>query len=259
MTAKIITTYIAAGYTLSSSFSDLYITATGGVGGTGVTAHAASYVHNYGKINGAAVGVTLLGTGAVDNFAGGSITGRVGIESNGAGALVFNYGAIKSTGYKAISLNKGGEIDNGGPFDLTASISGGIYMYGPGSVVDNYGAIKNGPVYISGGGTITNGALGFASATMTGGGVKVTAGAGTVHNYGLIDGNGRTGVALGGGGVVVNGAPTDTTARIEGGGGVAIFGASGAVTNFGTIRGVAASGYGVALTGGAVTNGSVLD
>ena len=36
MTGKTISTYVAAGYTLSSNYSYLNITRTGGVGGTGV-------------------------------------------------------------------------------------------------------------------------------------------------------------------------------------------------------------------------------
>ena len=261
MTAKIISTYIAAGYTLSSSFDGLIITSTGGVGGTGVTAHPGAYVNNYGKINANGTGIDLVGSGAVENFAGASITAYRGIVSYGAGAAVLNYGVIKASG-KAVVLHKGGEVDNGGPFNFTASISGGVYLYGAGSVVDNYATIKNGEVYIFGGGTITNGSTGDVTASLDGEGVKIAGGAGTVQNLGLINAHGREGVTFEAGGQVVNGAAADRSASILGSSGVVVTGGAGAVTNFGVIRGTGGDSffYGVELgSGGTVTNGTALD
>ncbi len=49
MTVKYITTYVAAGYTITSG-GTLKVTPTGGIGGAGLTATAYTDIFNHGKI-----------------------------------------------------------------------------------------------------------------------------------------------------------------------------------------------------------------
>ena len=52
MTTKTLSTYVAAGYTLASQYSELDITATGGVGGSGLLLGHLATLDNLGKIKG---------------------------------------------------------------------------------------------------------------------------------------------------------------------------------------------------------------
>ena len=257
MTTKTISTYIAAGYTLSSSFSELLITKTGGVGGTGVKATASALVDNYGKVNasGSNFGIDLVAGGGVFNEQGGSISGQSGVVLGGAG-YVTNNGVITATNGSAIVLTKGGTVTNGGYSNLTALISGGeIFITGGVGTVRNLATIKAGGVYLQSGGSVTNGGSGDTTAVINDYGVVVTGGPGTVSNYGLITSRSR-GVEVEGGGRVTNGAATDITAKIQANIGVDTF-LGATVTNFGVIRGTQGA---VAMNGGGVlTNGTALD
>ncbi len=86
-----------------------------------------------------------------------------------------------------------------------------------GGVIHNFGTITS-FVFFVGGGQITNGGVEDTTALMNGGGgIYIAGGPGTVSNFATIQapGPGSNGVNLGGGGVVTNGAATDTSARIE--------------------------------------------
>ena len=98
MTAKTLSTYAASGYTLSPSYSELDITATGGVGGSGVYSDHFATLSNAGTIHTSAAygrGVILTVGGVVINRAGGYIDGHYGIISDGSVAVA-NYGTIRA-------------------------------------------------------------------------------------------------------------------------------------------------------------------
>jgi hypothetical protein len=84
MTTKTLTTYAAAGYTLASAYSELDITTTGGVGGTGVYCNHYATISNAGTINATnrtdEIGILLEDGGEVINQATGLIIG--GLTSN---------------------------------------------------------------------------------------------------------------------------------------------------------------------------------
>ena len=156
MTTKTISTYIAAGYTLSASFNELIITPTGGVGGTGVTAPASASVFNYGKVNasGSSIGISLLAGGSVINERGGSIGGSGGVYLSSAGN-VYNDGAISGLDRDAVHLANGGTIFNGSALIPAAVISGNIDVLGGVGRVVNIGTITDGSVYLQNGGTVS--------------------------------------------------------------------------------------------------------
>ena len=90
------------------------------------------------------------------------------------------------------------------------------------------------------GGVVRNGSVASRSAVIEGAaGVSAYYGALDVHNYGLIASAGvnKSGVYLGDGGHVTNGANADTTATIQGGNGVFAAGRAAFVNNYGTITG----------------------
>jgi hypothetical protein len=161
-------------------------------------------------------------------------------------------------------------VTNGAVADTSAQILGGVgvNLGGSGKVV-NYGVIEasnSQGVVLYAGGNVTNGTVIDTHAYI--GGVEQGVGlvvAGTVTNFGAIKGlgvaYGDTGVELNNGGFVTNGANSDLGATISGYTGV-LLGGPGAVVNYGTIRGMGASGqeYGVSLTkGGTVFNGGAED
>ncbi|MEP6968405.1 MAG: hypothetical protein ABI906_10020, partial [Pseudomonadota bacterium] len=240
------------------------ITSTGGVGGTGVTAHALAAVDNRGTVNasGFSTGVSLLAGGLVINERGGAITGSIGIDMRAAGN-VFNDGVITSnSGYRpAIYLENGGTVTNGGYSNRTALIANGaVYIKGGAGAVLNFATIAGGGVQQLGGGSVVNGGGGDTTAAIEGYGVLVGGASGTVSNHGLIAG-GAYGVEMDAGGEITNGAATDTTARIQAATGVDIYGAA-TMTNFGVIRGTRGQygGYGALFNDGvSLTNGTAID
>ena len=134
---------------------------------------------------------------------------------------------------------------NGSYASEGATIAGRyIDMRGAPGTVTNFGTITA-FVFLSDGGTVTNGGVGDTTALINGAsGISIAGGAGAVSNFGTIQtfGFGASGVYLRGGGDVTNGAATDHAALIRGYTGVRINGGAGTVTNFGTIRGLGASG-----------------
>jgi hypothetical protein len=109
--------------------------------------------------------------------------------------------------------------------------------------VFNYGSVVatgNG-IYLGDGGAITNGATDDTNALIEGNdAIFIQTAAGTVTNFGTIDGMAYAGIVLNNGGDVTNGGPGVGGALIEGGtngAGIDIVGAGGSVDNFGTVEG----------------------
>jgi len=301
VTTKIISTYIAGGYTIPSRFSELDITSTGGVGGFGVESTHNLSIVNDGLVNGSrGTGVRLLVGGRVSNY--GHISGANGgvyIDAgpayvlNGSSSVtdayigggyngiyaasVVNFGTIAGGTGDGSGSNYAVEsriVINGSVEDFTAlmSASKGVRITGSltgAGVVLNFGTITGANVdnglgiYMPHGGTITNGSTGDESANIYGTVFGVDFGEqSTVSNYGTITAVSYAGVYGKIGTVdpltLTNGAPGDTSARIQGSGGVQSS-AFASISNFGTIDGVSASGgmgAGVSLSyGGVVHNG----
>jgi len=273
MTTKTISTYVAAGYSLASKYSELYISSTGGVGGTGVYAVAAASIVNYGRITASPNHV------AIDLNAGGSIlngsylfetaltSGRK-VVVKGAAGTIRNFGTIHS----AVYLYKGGAITNGGAADTTAQINlVGVLIEGAAGSVTNFGTIAGSgggyvAVNLGAGGDVVNGAVTDTHALIEGGdGVVITSSA-SITNLGTIDGvnaaPGGYGVLQHNGGYLTNGARSDRIAAIEGYTGVSILGSPGSVINFGSIDGLGTKvgARGVYMKyGGRLINGSAHD
>ncbi|MEO7027272.1 MAG: hypothetical protein ABI056_06930, partial [Caulobacteraceae bacterium] len=264
MTTKVISNYVAAGYTLSSAYSVLDITSTGGVGGRGVYAFSPATIDNYGVVvcsQPGRAGMQLFAGGSV--FNAGEISGDLGIYFSGDGT-VDTVGYVHAARY-GVLVGSQGSITNG---DTGVIVSGrnGVEVTGAGAVA-NYGVINggmaNGVGARIGEGTVVNGRVDDTAALVTGDyGVVATGfggGVATVANYGAIRGR-VSAVDLSNGGEVTNGGATDRGALVQGLDGVFIGGGVGAVTNFGTIRGLAGGGMAVTLTaGGNVTNGGLGD
>ncbi len=275
MTTKTINTYVAAGYTLSSAYSRLVITAAGGIGGTGLYAASYAKVLNRGVIHGhyGSDGIDLNAGGLVQNGAANHtsalIEGRRGVVVNGGAGSVVNFGTIEGAAHGSpagVYLSAGGGVTNGSEGDITAQILGyrGVYVTGGAGAVANFGTITG--VYASGvkvaDGVVTNGSATDESALIQSVGIAngVSLGVGTVSNFGTITcAQGSTAVLLFGYGaaVVTNGSAADTVATIQGGRGVFLY-QYGTVANFGSIVATRtdSGGVGVQLSGGgAVVNG----
>jgi hypothetical protein len=249
---KIISTYIAAGYSLNSKYSQLTITASGGIGGTGLFASSSVTVFNYGHIKsagsshgidlakGGAVtnagsvaggskddGVVLGAGGSIANLAAGHISGGQGVAVLGGAGTVTNTGHISGAKYNGVLLNVGGVLTNSATASSISGEQSGVLITG------GIGSVKNS-------GTIT--AVKYS-------GVGLLAG-GAVTNSGLIGGpTTNDGIYLKIGGEVTNLAG----GTISGGTGVSAVGKSATVANSGAIT--ASAGIAIILAdGGTVTN-----
>ncbi|MGI8839603.1 MAG: hypothetical protein ACR2F8_02270 [Caulobacteraceae bacterium] len=227
-TLKTISTYYASGYDLAPN-TNLYITSTGGVGGFGVGVASSATVFNDGRVSAGSV------------YAAGIYFENGGTLVNGSPA--YTYALVQAHG-DGVLMQHGGSVANFG----TIRGAGGVYGPGIGVVLAN-------------GGGLTNGSNRDTGAMVSGYTAVSMGGAGSVVNYGTIDGLGAAifdcGVDLTAGGSVINGSSTVRTAVIEGAGGIVIGGASGTIRNSGTIL---ATSYGFAVmlnAGGTIDNGSV--
>jgi len=146
MTSKIISTYIAGGYTLAAAVNYVSITSTGGVGGTGIYSSHYAKIVNSGHVDGTTlVGINLSAGGVVDNMRSGTVYGvEVGIAFGGAGVLT-NYGVIQSKTLNVVALYDGGAIFNGAYNDTSALIAAGgvgdIQCEEATTTVKNFGTI----------------------------------------------------------------------------------------------------------------------
>ena len=210
---------------------------------------------------------TVTSTGLIDvNTTISSYVGLFGV--GGYAWTVTNLGTVESVGYQGIGIDlvSGGSITNGTIGSPTALIQGprfGIVITGAAGTVANYGTIESPGtfsygVFLTAGGSVTNGSVGATGALIDGGtrGVTIVGDVGTVTNFGTIQSTYGVGVRMDVGGSVTNGASGSTTALISGVAyGVAIGGTAGTVSNYGTIEAGGTSGVGVSLNaGGSVTN-----
>jgi len=242
---------------------------------SGVVAYQAATITNFGDIAGdghAGSAGVYAGSGSVTNGAGAdrsaSVVGYVGVKIGGAGTVT-NFGTIQSNGeaavYAGVVVGGGGHVYNGSVADTAARIEGysGVAIAGGAGTVVNYGAIvgdggSGSPaVGLAAGGRVLNGSGSDTTALISGvTGIDLGA-AGTVANFGTVDGLSGYGAILRNAATLTNGNGTDRVALIEGAIGVELK-AGGAVANFGTIRSLGAA-TGAYLSGGAVTNGTVTD
>ena len=284
MPTKTISTYAAGGYTLGAAYDTLTITATGGVGGTGVSAANLATVANAGTIN-ATVGrgsefnyfgvflanggkVTntgeIVGNESTDSAAGVQIQGGAGDVDNssliqgGYGVVLLAGGSVTNRvggviqGYTGVEIDGAGKVTNAGTINAT---------YGPGVLLKQGGNVTNsGKIASSGGGFVSPSVGVQTSGIVTnqlGGVIEGANGVtgGTVINSGYIHGTGvpfgyssYAGVNLNGGSV------TNNATGVIRGAGDGLYGNNYAVTvtNAGSIIG---SSSGIDLrSGGGVTN-----
>jgi hypothetical protein len=195
----------------------------------------------------------VLGTdgGTVTNYGTISATGGPGVSLSGTSNVVANFGTIEGGGDGIyIRTGSGGSVRNGANGFTSALIEGGTgidIIVGAGTVA-NYGTVKSANISSTGsagvelfdGGTVVNGNSAATAALVVGYiAVDIPLGAGTVTNYGTIQGL-VDGVALGSGGSVQNGAGGSTGAVINGGTGTGVSvrgGSFDTVTNYGTVLG----------------------
>jgi hypothetical protein len=203
--------------------------------------------------------LTITPTGYVDV----SGSGNAVYGPGGQAWTVVNQGRITAAGTTGdgVELIAGGFVSNSGLIEgggFGVSVGGGVGTVSNFGTVEGTGTAAVG-VFLEACGSVTNGSSGATAALIEGGesGVWILAGAGTVANFGTIEGSGTAlgdyGVLVGSGGVT-NGSAGSTAALIEGATGI-ILGAAGTVTNYGTVEGTSTIGWGVVLhNGGSVTN-----
>ncbi len=261
MTTRTISGY-SSGFAFSPDYSGLSITATGTVGGTGVTSGdlAAYTIVNAGKI--AAVGAGSLG---VDLGAGGSITngsasdlpavisGRsVGVRIAGAAGTIVNFGTIEGgIGVEAsgqTAITNYGAIDGAGGTAVEFTSAGGSLTVAPGASFRGKVLGDGGALTLAAGGAGTLSGLGtsFSGFTQIGvvagadwtltGGDTIAAGA-TLTNGGALTDRGT---------LVIDGALVDAGGQIHG----------GTVSNAGVIT--TAESAGVTLTRTLINTGTVI-
>ncbi len=218
-------------------------------------------------------GNVINGAGADHNAL---ISGYFGAWIQQAAGTVTNFGTILGQGAAesgGVILSAGGAVRNGDLSDIQALISGGsgVAIYGAAGAVTNQGTIDSTVgsetavggygVRLGAGGGLTNGAYSNHAALVEGygAGVSVAGGAGTIHNFGLIRATGglnaytpANGIELNAGGLLINGAPSDRLALVEGySAGVSVAGAAATIENFAVIRATGGAGaYGVELKAG---------
>ena len=203
---------------------------------------------------------TVTGT-ITDSTTGAALYGNVDVAWT-----VINQGTVENTGTTggtAIQLGAGGTVNN----QIQPSVSpsgptggsliegyGGILIQGAAGAVTNLGSIKAtgtnaDAVYMTAGGTVSNGNASDTNASISGGrhGVFIKGAAGAVTNFGTISDSGAgAAVILFAGGNVTNGSAASTAALINAAGGhtaIYVNYGAGTVTNFGTRPGATASSW----------------
>ena len=200
----------------------------GGQGGQGGFANSpnkgSGYYGYYGGHGGAgAAGVILKATGSVTNGTGVIAGGQGGAGGNGT---TYNtvFGGDGGTGAAGVVLKSGGVVTNAG-----------------GTIAGGQGGVGGSAYYGGAGGAGGAGVMFAAYATLINTGMVMGGAAGGNGGPRRIfhrPGGAADGVDLVGGGLVINGSPTATTATITGVVGVSVgAGTTATVTNFGTIQG----------------------
>ena len=238
---------------------------------------APAAVANFGTIAATgsdSLGVYIAGAGAVVNGATDATSALIagvgrGVHIESDAATVNNYGTIAGTGIAAtgVVLSGGGKVGNAQSGRIMGDQLGVVMTGAVTSTVTNLGTIAAATtehslyargVYMTGAGTVINGAVSAASALISAAfaGVSINVGynAATVANYGTIVGTGASagGIHLSGQGRVSN----MQGALISGARDGVLISGSGSIGNFGTIRGVSSYGSGIGLAGGgSVANG----
>jgi hypothetical protein len=251
-------------------------------GQDGVVSKVAATLTNSGVILATYGAGVYFGGGVVNNGGATDTTAtieavEVGVDFKSAAGTVTNGGSIIGLGTSGIgvAMLAGGSVINGSTADTHALISGvvAVGIVGGTGTVANYGTITSDAttissttagVYMSTGGTVTNGSSKVTSALISGPyGVSIGGAAGTVSNFGTIGGlTAEIGVALLAGGSFTNGAISDKTALVRAATGVGTAGAPATIQNYGTIisGGTTVLNSGVYMqSGGVVTNGSTTD
>jgi fibronectin-binding autotransporter adhesin len=296
MTTRTLDGIYATTYQLASPITRLTIGAGGYLGGGLEAVGTGHYtIVNNGGVKGAAYGIELAGKSTVTNTGtirsetgegvylemGGSvvngstgdplalITGLDAITATGSAATVTNLGTLWGSTI-GVSLLDAGVITNGAASRTGALISGDTAIKATKATVNNFGTVAGAAsrggvgIYLIDGGLVTNGSASDTHALVSAYAVGLAAleAAATLTNYGVVRavGTASAGVALGYGGLVVNGSTVVTSAIIEGAEGVAAEDLT-TVRNFGTIRSAGGADYlfpvGVLLkSGGTVINGS---
>jgi hypothetical protein len=186
---------------------------TGGVDGVKIGIHGSGTVSNFGTIASTStaqgVGVLALANADVVNGSTADTSALIsgyfdGVQINGTGATVSNFGTILATGTSTIVgsssfgvyLTKGGAITNGSTTDTKASITGSLFSveiaHGAGTVV-NFGTIMTTGtlgrgILLQDGGSVTNNLSGYISAAGRNGVYIGGASAGIITNLGTIKG-----------------------------------------------------------------------
>jgi hypothetical protein len=219
-------------------------------------------IDNSGLIEGDANVGIVMGSGQLNNHAGGTITGDYGVVVIGSAGSIVNAGLI-SAAVTAAYVDTGSILNAG-----TGTITGGhigVYLYAGGDSLSNAGIINGGTAsgdigaYLKYGGSVLNQAGGHISGNI---GVQngyrndSFSGTGLIDNQGVIAG-GSFGVALFNvdGGSIDNAAGATISGGVEG---IYAALATSSISNSGTITG---GSNGVDMAGGVLTNaaGALID
>lgn len=244
--------FFDGGTLVNGSATDFDATLFGSTRGV-FSLQAATNVTNFGTLEGTnqfSVGVYEYDAGAtVTNGSaqdhGAFIAGSVGVEFE-RGATLINSGFVEGRGAAGVIAN-GGLVDNKVKTALIQGSFFGIEALDGAETVKNFGTVNayglsgSYGVSLDDGGRLANGSAKKGTATVKGyGGARLLGGA-SATNLGTIVGigdNGGSGVFLGLGGALTNGAVRESGGIVEGYTGVTVAaGAAATVTNFGAIQG----------------------
>ncbi len=262
-------------------------------GATGVSLSASGTVNNWGAIEGLGssgyAGLMMVG-GAAYNGPAALIAGYQGVDVKTAAATITNTGTLRGLGVGShsagIALEAGGALINGSRANRFALVEGydGAQLLGAGAST-NFGTIVglggagHEGLQLAGGARLTNGAADRTAALIEGDTGVSASGAARIVNFGTIEGDGGTAVALGsadstlvveagstfigaingGGGILELETGVGTLTGLLAGGGVTVSGsmATTSFSNFGTVQIDAAASF-ILADGGKVAAGQAL-